>query len=140
MLTFEWSEIFGLTEFLLTIIYWSVIVGVAGVCMLIFEAITPYSDRKELVKGNAAVGIQFAGKLVGLGIVAQSSIVHNLSVWGAAIWIFIGFALMVVAYYVFEWVTPFKVEREIANGNKAVAIVAAAVSIFVGFVVAGSIT
>ncbi|MCA1022204.1 DUF350 domain-containing protein [Halobacillus litoralis] len=140
MFAFEFSEILDATELLLTLVYWVLMLVIAGICMAVFEKFTPYDDRKELLNGNVAVGTQFAGKLIGLGIITQASIAHNLSIWGAAIWILIGFVLMIAGYYLFELVTPFKAEDEIRKNNTAVAIVAAAVSIFIGFAVAGSIT
>ncbi|MFD1020572.1 DUF350 domain-containing protein [Thalassobacillus hwangdonensis] len=140
MFEFDFSEILDMYELLMTLLYWIIMLVIAGVCMAIFEKFTPYNDKEELLKGNTAVGVQFAGKLIGLGIITESSIAHNLSVWGASIWIFIGFILMVAGYFLFEWVTPFKAEDEIRKNNVAVAIVAASVSIFIGFAVAGSIT
>jgi len=140
MFTFEWAEILDLYELLATIAYWIIMIVVAGLCMFVFELLTPYNDREELVKGNSAVGLQFAGKLIGIGIITKASIEHNISIWGASIWVLIGFLLMLVSYYLFELITPFKVEQEIKNNNIAVAIVAASLSIFIGFVVSGSIT
>jgi putative membrane protein len=140
MFTFEWTEILDLYEILATLAYWIIMLILAGICMLLFEWITPYNDREELLKGNVAVGIQFAGKLIGIGIITKASIAHNVSIWGASIWVFIGFFLMIISYFLFELITPFKVEQEIKKNNIAVAIVAASLSIFIGFAVAGSIT
>ncbi|KAB8137748.1 DUF350 domain-containing protein [Gracilibacillus oryzae] len=136
----DWSEIMDLNELLMTGAYWIIMFLLAGLCMIIFEWVTPYNDREELKKGNIAVGIQFAGKLIGLGIITQATITHNVNLIGAGVWFLIGFVIMILGYYLFEWVTPFRVEEEIKRNNIAVAIVAAAVSIFIGFVVAGSIT
>jgi putative membrane protein len=140
MFTFEWTEILDMYELLATLTYWIIMLVLAGLCMFIFEMITPYNDREELLKGNVAVGTQFAGKLIGIGIITEAAIAHNLSVWGAAIWMLIGFILMLISYFLFELITPFKVEQEIKNNNIAVAIVAASLSIFIGFSVSGSIT
>lgn len=140
MFTFEWTEILDMYELLATLTYWIIMLVLAGLCMFIFEMITPYNDREELLKGNVAVGTQFAGKLIGIGIITEAAIAHNLSVWGAAIWMLIGFILMLISYFLFELITPFKVEQEIKNNNIAVAIVAASLSIFIGFAVSGSIT
>ncbi|MBZ5753354.1 DUF350 domain-containing protein [Metabacillus rhizolycopersici] len=140
MFTFEWTEILDMYELLATLTYWIIMLVLAGLCMFIFEMITPYNDREELLKGNVAVGTQFAGKLIGIGIITEASIAHNLSIWGAAIWMLIGFILMLISYFLFELITPFKVEQEIKNNNIAVAIVAASLSIFIGFAVSGSIT
>lgn len=94
MFTFEWTEILDLYELFATVIYWGTMLVLAGLCMSLFEWITPYDDKEELLKGNIAVGTQFAGKLIGLGIITEASIAHNLSIWGASIWILIGFILM----------------------------------------------
>ncbi|ELK48072.1 DUF350 domain-containing protein [Halobacillus sp. ACCC02827] len=140
MFEFDISEVLNVYDLLLTLLYWIVMLVLAGICMAIFEKFTPYNDKEELLKGNVAVASQFAGKLIGLGIITESSIAHNLSIWSASIWIFIGFLLMIAGYYLFEWITPFKAEEEIKKNNIAVGLVAASVSIFIGFAVAGSIT
>ncbi|TFB25112.1 DUF350 domain-containing protein [Filobacillus milosensis] len=136
----NWSEILDLEEVLLTLLYWVVTLGLAGLLMIVFELFTPYKDREELLAGNVAVGAQFAGKIIGLGIITEASIAHNVSLIGAAVWIVIGYILMLIGYYVFELITPFKIEDEIKKGNVAIGVLVASVSIFIGFAVSGSIT
>jgi putative membrane protein len=140
MFAFNWEQIIDMTEAVETIVYWVVLFGFAGLLMLIFEIITPYKDREELENGNIAVAAQFAGKLIGIGLITEASIAENVNVWGALIWVGIGYILMIISYYLFELVTPFKVEKEIAKSNVAVGIVTASVSVFIGLLVAGAIS
>lgn len=136
-----WSEILDLQELWYTLLYFVVLMGVTVGCMAIFELITPFNDREEMKNGNTAVAIQFAGKIVGLSIVMFSSIFHNASLLAAAVWGIIGFILMLIGYFVFEFLTPsFKVDKEIKEGNNSVAIVAASISLAIGIIVAGSIS
>lgn len=137
----NWSEIIDLQEIWSTLLYFVVLMVVTVGCMAIFELITPFNDREEMKNGNSAVAIQFAGKIVGLSIVMFSSIYHNSSLLAAVVWGILGFILMLIGYFVFEFLTPaFKVDHEIQNGNKSVAIVAASISLAIGIIVAGSIS
>ncbi|MFC0272536.1 DUF350 domain-containing protein [Metabacillus herbersteinensis] len=136
-----WSEIMDFQELWSTLLYFVVLMGVTVGCMAIFELITPFNDREEMKNGNTAVAIQFAGKIVGLSLVMFSSIFHNASLLAASVWGIIGFILMLIGYFIFEFLTPaFKVDQEIKNGNNSVAIVAASISLAIGIIVAGSIS
>lgn len=80
------EEILDIQEVLHTLLYFVVLSGVTLVCMFIFEMITPYNDREQLLKGNKAVAIQFLGKIVGITLIMKSAIATNDSLLGAAIW------------------------------------------------------
>lgn len=53
----------------------------------------------------------------------------------------IGFVLMLIGYFIFEFLTPrFRVDKEIENGNVAVGIIAASISLAVALITSGAIS
>jgi len=138
---FMFNEILDVQEVLHTLLYFVVLLGVTIICMFIFEMITPYNDREQLLKGNKAVAIQFFGKIIGITLIMKSAIATNDSLLGAAIWGVIGFVLMLIGYFIFEFLTPrVRVDKEIESGNVAVGIIAASISLAIALITSGAIS
>lgn len=131
-----------MNPFLLTFLYYvaAIVVVVAG--LLVFELMTrKYKDWDEIKNKNTAVALSIAGKIIGICIILAFSIFHNDTILETVVWGFFGLALQLLAYLLFEVLTPrFSVEAELKNNNTAVGIISFAVSIGLAFVIGASIT
>lgn len=111
------------------------------VFLSIFELVTRYNNWEEIKKGNLAVTFATGGKIFGIANVFRFSILHHDTLLQMLIWGVIGFVLLLVAYFLFEFLTPhFKVDQEIQQDNRAVGLLAAFISIGLSFVIGASIT
>lgn len=55
-------------------------------------------------------------------------------------WGLFGFTLLIVAYFLFEFMTPrFNVDQEIANDNRSVGFISFTISVGLSFVIGASI-
>jgi putative membrane protein len=105
--------------------------------MLVFNWMTPYRDMDELKKGNVAVGLALGGKFMATAIILGVAAYTNTSIWFMMLWFAVGYVCLIVAYWVFEWVTPgFKISEQLQKGNVAVGILLSMV--FIGFAFAVS--
>ncbi|SDT49348.1 putative membrane protein [Paenibacillaceae bacterium GAS479] len=117
-----------------------VIVVLQLIGMFIFSWMTPFKDLEELKKGNAAVGLAMGGKFLGTAILLGVSSYTNHSIWYLMLWFAVGYACLLLAYWVFELATPnLTISKELQQGNIAVGILLAAVYVGTGFVVSSLI-
>jgi putative membrane protein len=111
------------------------------VFLAMFEVVTKYKNWQEIKRGNVAVALATGGKILGIANIFRFSIINHDSIFQMVLWGIYGFALLIVAYMIFEFLTPsFKVDLEIENGNLAVGLLAAFISIGLSFVVGASIS
>lgn len=134
------ENIIDMQDFLLTLLYVGVLGGQIFIYAFLFALMTKYKDLEEVQKGNKAVSKVYKGKMLGLAIIVFSSAYHNPDLLVASVWAFIGFAIQMAGYWIFELVTrKFSVEDEIKNGNEAVAEKAATISLVLSIILAISI-
>ncbi len=119
--------------------------------MLVFVFTTPYreyqliregADTDDIQKRLAAqaAAIELSGKILGLSIVLASVIFNSLNLTDLLIWGGIGVLFQVVIFYLFHFLTPFSVLKEIPKGNIAVAIFSFSLSIVSGLLLAALIS
>jgi len=109
--------------------------------LAVFELVTKYKNWQEVKKGNVAVALATGGKILGIANVFRFSIINNDSLFQIIIWGIYGFFLLLIAYFIFEFLTPsFRVDEEIEKDNRAVGLLAAFISIGLSFIVGASIT
>ncbi|SRR5690606_13404518 len=126
--------------FISTAAYFSVAVLLLVVFLAIFEMVTRYKDWEEIKKGNVAVAMAIGGKIFGICNIFRHIILKSESLYDALIWNAYGFALLLLAYFIFEFLTPvFKVDQEIARDNRAVGLLSMIVSISISYVIGASI-
>jgi putative membrane protein len=118
--------------------------SVAMLCIIVFltlfELVTKYRNWHEIKNGNVAVALATGGKVIGIANVFRFSILQHDSLFQMIIWGIYGFALLLCAYFIFEFLTPsFKVDEKIEKDNRAVGLLAAFISIGLSFVVGASI-
>lgn len=57
----------------------------------------------------------------------------------SVVWALIGLILMFLGYKIFDWITPFNLDKEIDDGNTAAGIAAAGIFLAVAWIVAAVI-
>ncbi|WP_026671560.1 DUF350 domain-containing protein [Alkalihalobacterium bogoriense] len=126
--------------FVQTASYFSVAVLGIIVFLAIFELVTKYSNWVEIKKGNLAVAMATGGKIIGISIIFHYTISQHASLLGMLVWGVFGFFLLLLSYFMFEFLTPsFNVDEEIKNGNYAVGFISMVISIGLAFVIGASI-
>ena len=81
------------------------------------------------------------GKMFGIMNVFRHSIMHNDSLLTMIIWGVYGFGLLLIGYFIFEFLTPkFKIDEEIKNDNRAVGFISMIISVGLSFVVGAGIS
>lgn len=121
--------------------YYSLIFFVGWVILMLHDLATPgYKTWVEIARGNMAAGLAAAGKIIGIGIIAQAAIQHNWTLRWALAWTAIGGVLLIFGYLLFELLTPrLQVGKEIAADNRAVGLVSMGISIGAAVVISSCI-
>lgn len=121
--------------------YFSVVVLCLILTMVLFEIVTKYKNWQEIQKGNVAVAMATGGKIFGVANIFRYSIEKNNSLPEMMGWGLYGFALLIVAYFLFEFLTPkFNIDREIENDNRSVGFISLSISVGLSFVIGASIS
>ncbi|CAM5795839.1 MULTISPECIES: DUF350 domain-containing protein [Brevibacillus] len=131
--------------------YLAVTIPILGVGIFVFTFTTPYKEF-ELIKNGSqtddpkkmaaakAAAHDLGGKIIGLAIVLGSAVYHSVNLLDLLLWGIVGVVFQVLVFYLFEWLTPFKVVSEIPNGNVSVGIFASRLSIAAGLLLAALIS
>jgi len=120
---------------------YSVVILSLVVFLAIFELVTKYNNWDEIKNGNLAVAMATGGKMFGIMNVFRHSIMHNDSLLTMIIWGVYGFGLLLIGYFIFEFLTPkFKIDEEIKNDNRAAGFISMIISVGLSFVVGAGIS
>lgn len=123
-----------------TAAYYSVVVLCMVVFMAVFELVTKYNNWEEIEKGNVAVALATGGKMLGIANIFRFSIEANDTLLTTVGWGVYGFALLVFAYFIFEFLTPkFKIDEEISQDNRAVGFISFVISLGLSYVIGAGI-
>ncbi|MFC6039257.1 DUF350 domain-containing protein [Paenisporosarcina macmurdoensis] len=121
--------------------YFSVVVLCLILTMVLFEIVTKYKNWQEIQKGNLAVAMATGGKIFGVANIFRYAIENHNSLPEMIGWGLYGFALLIVAYFLFEFLTPkFNIDREIENDNRSVGFISLSISVGLSFVIGASIS
>lgn len=127
-------------NYVLTAANYSVVVLSIIVFLSIFELVTKYKNMEEIKNGNLAVAMATGGKIFGIANIFRFSILHNDSLVTMLLWGLYGFILLLVGYFIFEFLTPrFNIDEEIEKGNHAVGLIAMIISIGLSYVIGAGI-
>ncbi|WP_219838585.1 DUF350 domain-containing protein [Paenibacillus sp. R14(2021)] len=127
-------------SFAASLAYVSVAVLALLVFLYVFELVTRYKCWQEIKKGNMAVAMATGGKIFGICNLFRFSIEANETVYQSMIWATFGFALLLAAYFLFEFLTPvFRIDDEIQKDNRAVGFIAMIISISLSYVIGATI-
>lgn len=120
---------------------YSVVILCVVVFLAIFELVTKYKNWEEIQKGNIAVALATGGKIFGIANIFRYSIEQNDSLVTMVSWGVFGFVLLLIGYFIFEFLTPkFNIDDEIKNDNRAVGFIAMILSIGLSFVIGAGIS
>ncbi|WP_277586668.1 DUF350 domain-containing protein [Psychrobacillus antarcticus] len=121
--------------------YFSVVILCLLVSMVIFEIVTKYNNWEEIRKGNVAVALATGGKIFGICNIFRYSIEQHNSLFQMVGWGLFGFTLLIIAYWLFEFLTPtFNVDQEIENDNRSIGFISLVISVGLSFVIGASIS
>ncbi|WP_090947583.1 DUF350 domain-containing protein [Parageobacillus thermantarcticus] len=114
--------------------------SVAVLCMVvflaIFELVTKYKNWEEIQKGNVAVAMATGGKIFGIANIFRYALHHHESLLAMIGWGIYGFILLLVAYFIYEFLTPkFNIDEEIAKDNRAVGLISMVISVGLSYVI-----
>ncbi|AFC33054.1 hypothetical protein PM3016_6424 [Paenibacillus mucilaginosus 3016] len=124
-----------------TLAYFSVAVLALIVFLAVFELVTKYKDWEEIKNGNVAVAMATGGKIFGICNLFRFAILNNDSILASLVWAGYGFVLLLAAYFIFEFLTPyFKIDEQIKNDNRAVGLISMMISISLSYVIGACVT
>lgn len=127
--------------YLETVAFFSVAIVAVIVFLALFEVVARYGVWTELKKGNMAVALATSGKIFGICNIFRFSILKNDSILQSLGWASFGFVLLLVAYFIFEFLTPnLKVDEEIRRDNRAVGLLAMVISASLSFIIGASVS
>ncbi|MCP3030517.1 DUF350 domain-containing protein [Halobacillus sp. A1] len=118
--------------------------SVAVLCLIlfmaVFEVVTSYNNWKEIKNGNIAVAMATGGKIFGIANIFRYSIEHNDSLLQTMGWGIYGFVMLLVGYFIFEFLTPsFKIDEELSADNRAVGFISLIISVGLSYVIGANI-
>lgn len=126
--------------YMLTTAYFAVTILAIILFLWVFEMVTRYDDWEEIKKGNISVAMAIGGKIFGISNIFRFSIEHNETIGHTLIRGGFGFLLLLIAYFIFEFMTPrFRIDDEIAKDNKAVGLLSMIISVGLSYVIGASI-
>jgi len=121
--------------------YFSVGILALIVFLSIFERVTKYDGWEEIRKGNVSVAMATGGKIFGICNIFRYSIGAGDSIYESMLWAAIGFLLLLVAYFLFEYLTPvFRIDEEIGKDNRAVGLLAMIISVSLSYIIGAAVT
>lgn len=127
-------------DYVQTAAYYSVVILCIIVFLAIFELVTKYKNWEEIKNGNVAVAMATGGKIFGMANIFRHAIMVYDSLIDMISWGIFGFILLLIAYFIFEFLTPkFNIDEEIQKDNRAVGFISMMISIGVSYVIGANI-
>lgn len=137
----EEVDVLMANPYLETVAFFSVAILALIVFLAIFEFVTRYNDWAEIKKGNLSVAMALGGKIFGICNIFRFAILNNDTILHSLIWASFGFVLLLVTYFIFEFLTPvFKIDQEIEKDNRAVGLLSMILSVALSYVIGASVT
>ncbi|MDT8902867.1 DUF350 domain-containing protein [Anaeroselena agilis] len=140
----QWANIVNFLSYL------GIALPLLGLGIFLFMITTPYKEQQLIAGGGdddrrkagaaQAAACDLGGKILGLSLVLASAVFHAVNFADLVIWGLIGIIFQVVVFYIFELITPFTVVKEIPQGNVAVGIFSAFLSVSAGLLLAALIS
>jgi len=102
------------------------------------------NNTSECNSGNDAVGICEAGGYIATGLIMYGCLTGNGtnvedSIISTAVFFVIGQVVLLLMTYVYEYITPYALIRDIENGNKCAAVTLAAKMVAIGIILQNAI-
>jgi putative membrane protein len=123
-----------------TVAVYSIVILCLVVFLALFELVTKYKNWDEIKNGNFSVAMASGGKIFGITNIFRFSIENHDSLIEMIMMGFFGFTLLLVGYFIFEFLTPkFKVDEEIKADNRSVGFISMVISIGLSYVIGAGI-
>ncbi|MGN7457642.1 DUF350 domain-containing protein [Paenibacillus pasadenensis] len=123
-----------------SLIYVAVTIMALILFLTLFEWVAKYKCWDEIRKGNVAVAMATGGKIFGICNIFRFSADAGDSIYGSLIWGAFGFVVLLLAYFLFEFMTPvFRIDDEIQRDNRAVGLIALIISVSISYVIGATI-
>jgi putative membrane protein len=123
-----------------TVAVYSIVILCLVVFLALFELVTKYKNWDEIKNGNFSVAMATGGKIFGITNIFRFSIENHDSLIEMIMMGFFGFTLLLVGYFIFEFLTPkFKVDEEIKADNRSVGFISMVISIGLSYVIGAGI-
>ncbi|WP_420808629.1 DUF350 domain-containing protein [Cohnella luojiensis] len=120
--------------------YFSVGILALIVFLSCFEWVTKYDGWSEIRKGNLSAAMATGGKIFGICNIFRFSIEANDTIYQSLLWAAVGFVLLLVAYFLFEFLTPvFRIDEEIERDNRAVGFLALVLSVSLSYIIGAAV-
>ncbi|MDQ1144814.1 MAG: DUF350 domain-containing protein [Bacillus sp. (in: firmicutes)] len=127
-------------EYIQIAAYYSVVILCMIVFLAVFEVVTKYKNWVEIKNGNVAVALATGGKIFGVANIFRHSIEAHNSLLTMIGWGIYGFTLLLIGYFIFEFLTPkFKIDEEIQKDNRAVGLISLVISVGLSYVIGAGI-
>ena len=113
---------------------------VFGIFLALYAKVTPYDDYAMIFKeGNIASALGFGGAVVGLSIPLYSALSHSISYDDFLIWAMVAMLIQLLFAFLLTRLGT-SVKQHIEEGNIAVGLFMACMSISIGLINAGSMS
>ncbi|MCM3746809.1 DUF350 domain-containing protein [Paenibacillus pasadenensis] len=123
-----------------SLIYVAVTVMALVLFLTIFEWVTRYKCWDEIRKGNVSVAMATGGKIFGICNIFRFSAGAGDSIYESLLWGAFGFVILLMAYFLFEFLTPvFRIDEEIRKDNRAVGLISMIISVSVSYIIGATI-
>jgi putative membrane protein len=120
--------------------YFSVGILALIVFLSLFEWVTKYDSWNEIRKGNLSVAMATGGKIFGICNIFRFSIESNDTIYQSLLWAAVGFVLLLVAYFLFEFLTPvFRIDDELEKDNRAVGFLSLVLSASLSYIIGAAV-
>jgi len=126
----------GLPAFLL---YLALGLGLLGIFVAIYTAVTPYREITLIREGNTAAAISLSGAIIGYVLPLARAITQSVSVPDMLVWGFVALVVQVVVFFVVGRLIP-RFPEAIKAGRVAAATLLAALAVAVGVLNAAAMT
>src|SRR5690606_25333062 len=127
-------------EYVLTAANYSVVILCLVLFMAIFELVTKYKNWEEIQNGNLSVAMATGGKIFGIANIFRYSIENHDSLFVLIGWGAFGFFLLLVGYFIFEFLTPkFNIDVELQRDNRAIGFISMVISVGLSYVIGAGI-
>ncbi|WP_374653949.1 DUF350 domain-containing protein [Phenylobacterium sp.] len=107
---------------------------------VIYQAVTPYRERDLIRQGNTAAAIALVGALIGYVLPLASALSHTVTLAEFVAWALLAGVIQIIAFTLVRVIALPDVKARIENGEVAVGVYLAGVSVAVGVLNAACMT
>lgn len=107
---------------------------------VVYQIVTPYRERDLIRQGNTAAAIALVGALIGYVLPLASALSHTVTLVEFAAWALLAGVIQIVAFTLVRVIALPDVKARIENGEIAIGVYLAGVSIAVGVLNAACMT